>query len=206
LMIWDPAAQGYPVFYTWTGPDAESVGGTEAGTNNKWVDLGTWEGDVATLPEIAIPVGGAAWILRTTASEASVTFAGQVKTTATELALSQGFNMFANSMPIALSMNTASQVTYTGLAGISDWNAMTGGDQLMIWDPAAQGYPVFYTWTGPDAESVGGTEAGTNNKWVDLGTWEGDVATLPEITIPVGGAAWLQRTSAGVASINIPAL
>jgi len=206
LLIWDPAAQGYPVFYTWTGPNAESVGGCEAGTNNKWVDLNTWNLDVATLPVIDIPVGGAAWVLRTTVGLASLTFSGQVKTTATQVALEQGFNMFANTMPVSLNANNASQVTFTGLAGISDWDNFTGGDQLLIWDPAAQGYPVFYTWTGPNAESVGGCEAGTNNKWVDLNTWNLDVATLPVIDIPVGGAAWLQRTTAGAASITVSAL
>jgi hypothetical protein len=211
LLVWDPDAQGYPVFYSWTGADAESSGGCEAGTNNKWVNLGAWNGDLAGLPVINVPVGGAAWIQRASAvGAASVTFAGQVNTNSATLELKAGFNMFANAMPVVVDMNNSAKVTFTGLDGV-DW-AGTGDpkDQLLVWDPAAQGYPVFYSWTGADAESSGGCEAGTNNKWVNLGAWNGDVAGLPVINLPVGGASWIQRTTTILptpsASINISGL
>lgn len=203
LYIWDANAQGYPVFYSWTGADADTQLAT-TGVNNKWVDLGTFDGTAATIPSLVVPAGTAAWIVKNDAVSASVVFSGQVQQSVTTNHLVQGFNMFANSLPMDLSVNGGTQVTFSGLAGV-DWSTVSGGDQLLVWDSSSQGYPVFYSWTGADADTQLAT-TGVSNKWVDLGTFDGTAATIPAITIPVGGAAWIVRTTGTAASVNIAGL
>jgi hypothetical protein len=135
--------------------------------NNKWVDLGTFDGTAATIPTLMVPAGTAAWIVRTTGTAASLVFSGQVQQNATTNTLSQGFNMFANSLPTELSMNNGAQITYTGLTGV-DWSTVSGGDQLLVWDAASQYYPVFYSWTGADADTALGTTGVSNNSTITL--------------------------------------
>ncbi len=203
LLIWDASNQFYPVFYSWTGADADTALGT-TGVNNKWVDLGTFDGTAATVPTLLVPAGSAAWIVRTSGTAASLVFSGQVKQGGGSQTLSQGYNMFANALPVDLAMNNSAQVTCAGLAGV-DWGTVSGGDQLLVWDASNQYYPVFYSWTGADADTALGT-TGVSNKWVDLGTFDGTAATVPAVTIPVGGGAWIVRTAATAASITTAGL
>jgi len=199
LLIWDPAAQGYPTTYSWCGPNADASMST-TGMNNKWIDFATFDGE--TVPVVTVPVSGAAWILRTTVGSASATFAGQVKTSASTISLFEGYNMVANSMPTSVNLNDVAKLTYTSLVEVN-YETTTGGDQLLIWDAAVQGYPTTYSWCGPNADASMST-TGMNNKWIDFATFDGE--TVPVVTLPVNGAAWLLHTSSDAASVNVSAL
>jgi len=192
LMVWDPVSQGYPVFYSWTGPDGDLM---MPGLSDKWIDLGAFDG---TIPEITLPVGGAFWI-STESVSAAVTSIGEVKEDATNVPLKAGLNMIACTLPVDVNLNNDAKIVFNGLDGIN-WGDFSSRDQLMIWDATSQGYPVFYSWTGADGDSM---MPGLSNKWIDLGTFDG---TIPTITLPVNGAAWIVRTTGTAASIDIPGL
>jgi len=202
LMVWDPAAQGYPIFYTWTGADADTELG-ETGVANKWVDLNTFDGTPSTLPVIDLSVGGAAWIVTESASASFISH-GEVKEDATGIPLLAGMNMIANTLPIDINLNSGTKMVFNGLAAV-DWGTLLGGDQLMVWDSTAQGYPIFYTWTGADADTELG-ETGVSNKWVDLNTFDGTSATVPVIDLSINGAVWVVRSTGSSASVDIPGL
>ena len=202
LMVWDPLIQGYPVFYSWTGADADTELG-EVGVANKWVDLAEFDGTAATIPVINVSVGSAAWILAEGVS-ASFTSQGEVKEDATNVPLKTGLNMVANTLPVDVNFNNGAKIVFNGLEGV-DWDSLDGGDLLMIWDATIQGYPVFYSWTGADADTELG-EVGVANKWVDIAEFDGTAATIPVINLPVNGAAWILRTTGTTASIDIPGL
>jgi len=192
LMVWNATSQGYPVLYSWTGADADTV---MPGLANKWIDVNTFDG---TIPEITLPVGSAAWIV-TESVVASLTSKGEVKEDATNVPLKAGFNMIASTLPTDVDLNNDAKIVFNGLEGI-DWGTVTGGDQLMIWDATSQGYPVLYSWTGAGADTV---MPGLANKWIDVNTFDG---TIPTITLPVNGAAWIVRTTGTTASVDIPGL
>ena len=181
MYCWDPAQQGYAIIYTYAGDTVpEWVPATMAG---KWMD----ENMEAVSDPIAL--GEGVWI-ESTAQSANIIVLGEVNTNAVQKALGYGLNLVANPYPKALDVNSA---TYTGLVGF-DWDSFEGGDQMYCWDPAQQGYAIIYTYAGDSVpEWVPATMAG---KWMDENM---EAVSDP---IPVGGAVWIESTTATEASVR----
>lgn len=203
LYIWDPSVQGYPAIYSWTGTNADTLLST-TGVSSKWVDLNTFDGTSATVPELNVSAGSAVWIQRTGDSDASVVFLGQIEIGQMTTNLLSGFNMIAGPKPVVLDLNDSAKITFTGLAAV-DWDTVTGGDQLYIWSSSLQGYPAIYSWTGADADTILST-TGVSSKWVDLNVFDGTSATVPVLQLQFSGAAWILRTTGTAATVNYTAL
>ena len=83
-------------------------------------------------------------------------------------------------------VNIQDVVDTTGLIGF-DWDLYTGGDKLIVWNPALQGYTAEYTWSDADPLSLG-----TLNKWIDEGT-----LSAANVQIPVGAAFFIRSSGTG---------
>ena len=78
----------------------------------------------------------------------------------------------------------------SGLVGF-DWENGEGGDQMYVWDPAAQGYATIYTYAGDSVPAEITQDLGydLSGKWMD-----NDMLPVDE-PIPVGGAIWIESTA-----------
>jgi len=182
LLIWDPTQQGYPNSYLWAG----TVDTTP------WLSYdvsGNWIEDVNyTAVNVNLTPGSAVWLNTAITSPTNGLMAGEVHTAGATIPVVNGLTMVANPAPTALSIN-GGQMTFTGLVGY-DYDNAVGHDALLIWDPTQQGYPNTYLWAG----TVDTTP------WLSYdvsGNWIEDVNyTAVNVTIPVGGACWIQHTGA----------
>ena len=184
LMIWDPTQQGYPTTLIYTGDTQTSTMvdmGVPAGV---WFDMDTF-----APADMELANGSAVWIVGSTAP-GTVTLSGEVPTNAAPVQLVAGFNMVANPYPKATDVNDL--FTVSGLTGFN-WDTFeSGGDTLLIWDPAQQGYPTEFIYTGDTQTEamVGmGIPAGV---WFDMATFAPAVQE-----IPVGGAFWIVSENGG---------
>lgn len=191
LMIWDSSSQAYLTTFLYAGdedPDGTMAAfGAEPGT---WFDMGTF-----ATADYDFANGDAFWIV-SSADAASVTIAGEVPTTASEITLRPGFNMIANPYPVSVPVNDL--ISVSGLTGV-DWTFATEvGDTLMIWDPSAQAYLTTLNYTGDDDPegimAAFGAEPGT---FFDMSLFE--TATTE---IPVGGAFWILSSGTGKVSFK----
>ena len=184
LLIWDPTQQMYPTEFIYTG-DTETEAMTGMG-----IPAGVWF-DMATFAPADLDVenGSAVWIVSEGANGV-VTLSGEVPTNAVPVQLVTGFNMVANPYPKATDVNDI--FTVSGLTGFN-WDTFeSGGDTLLIWDPAQQMYPTEFIYTGDtqtEAMAGMGIPAGV---WFDMATFAPAVQE-----IPVGGAFWIVTANGG---------
>ncbi len=176
LIIWDPLTQIYATEYTWSDADPYSLG-----VDNVWMDVGTLSPATEDLP-----VGSTFFISSSTTTNFVGSLIGEVPAAAAgqDIAFVSGLTMIANPFPYALDINA--DMTATGLVGY-DWGTGTGGDTLIIWDPAVQIYSTEYTWSDADPYSLG-----VANVWMDVGT-----LSPANEQIPIGGAFFINSTGAG---------
>lgn len=94
--------------------------------------------------------------------------------------------------------NLSATMAISGLVGY-DWDAFSGGDEMLVWDKEAQGYSTSYVYAG-DSVPAAITEAlgyDLSGKWMD-----GDMLPVSE-PIPVGGAVWIDsKTESNSASVR----
>ncbi len=190
LKLWDPTlysgAGGYINFYYYDD-------GSEAG----WCDPAT--DDYVENSEAyanGFPAGTAFWFNPIDSATKTITFSGGIEDADyVEPALSSGkkLSMVANAYPVALQLNDATCVEFTGLTG---GTGATDADTLKMWDATlysgAGGYINFYYYDD-------GSEAG----WCDPAT--DDYVENSEAYasgLPVGTALWFNPINANTRTIQ----
>lgn len=89
-------------------------------------------------------------------------------------------------------INIQDVVDTSGLVGF-DWVSFTGGDQLLIWNPAVQGYAQQYTWVDADPYFM----VGAVDVWVDPGTF-----APVTVDLDVGSAFWISSSGTGATATH----
>ena len=212
FLIWNGSDYADGTYY-WTGEVPREIASEmeadlhlEAGSyNNIWVNA-----DYEPV-ELMLPAGTAFWIddaARTATSTANVVVSGEVvgDSATKEFSTNNRMTMLGNPFPVAISPN---DLTMNGLIGI-DWEDedLKMGSRLLIWNGSDYADGTYY-WTGEVPREIASEmetdlhlETGSyNNIWVNA-----DYEPV-DVTIPVGGAFWIDNVNSGDgSSVTFPSL
>lgn len=173
IRVWNPAVQGYTIYYYYTDSShewdgwydmagmnyfddcAENAGGLEAGFNFWYQSKGATSPTVTTSGAIAPE------------DDISVTVYGGA------------FTLLANPFPIAFQPNTKTQVDWGEIKGGDTYE---DGDNIRIWDASVQGYSIYYYYTDSTHEWDG---------WYDMAGMNYFEDVVPN-GIAAGDAFWYQ--------------
>ncbi len=142
-----------------------------------WVDVDSW-----ALADSTVPFG-AGVLLDTANADVTVTFAGQVSTTDSEITSVAGFNFTGNNSPVSINIQ---DITVGGE------NVTDSVDNIQILDEGGATIATyFYMTTGLTGFAADG--------WVDVDSW-----ALADVTLQPGQGVLVDTASASV-KIVIPA-
>jgi hypothetical protein len=157
ILIHNAATGVYTTYYLYEGDPSYQAGWYNAGSE-EWFD-----DDYPT----GLPAGSSFWYLaKATTTGASVTFSGDVPSTAsyTRNLVRADFNMVASPYPVALDLNDPAQVTLTGAtAGAGSLSA----DTILIHNASTGVYTTYYLYEGDPTYQAGWYNAGSEE-------WFGD--------------------------------
>ena len=201
MLVWD--GRGYSDEFFWTGEVPAEIQAAfkedleldeDFVYNNIWVD-----GDLVPV-DVVFPAGQAFWIqdaARTASSKTDLTISGEVPNVSVQKTFkaTTRLTMLSNPYPVGFNLN---ELVLTDVAGV-DWESddYDFGASILIWD--GRGYSQEYYWTGVVPAEIQQAfkedleldeSVVYNNIWVD-----GDLVPV-DVTIPIGGAFWLQNTAA----------
>ena len=212
LLVWD--GRGYSDEYFWTGEvpaEIQAAFKEDLGLSEDFVYNNIWvDGDLVPV-DVAFPAGQAFWIqdeARTANSKSDVTVSGEVPPSSVQKTFKAAtrLTMLSNPYPVEFNLN---KLKLTNVAGV-DWESedFDFGASILIWD--GKGYSQEYYWTGEVPIEIQeafkedlGLDASVayNNIWVD-----GDLLPV-DVSIPVGGAFWIQNAAATTnSSVTFPDL
>jgi hypothetical protein len=180
IMVFDPVAQGYSTYFLWY--TTKTTGGANA-NNYKWVVSG------ATLAGVVLKSGDPFWYKSKSTTNISITatFAGEVPTTNKNITIRPGFNMIAGNYAADWDPNGLG-TNYWATSGAVGGNNSGTGDDIMIFDPDAQGYTTYFLWY--TTKTTGGANA-NNYKWVVSGA-----TVAPTNFVKLGQGVWYKAKMA----------
>jgi uncharacterized protein (TIGR02597 family) len=174
ILIWNPVTLGYDTYYYSSG-GLVGVGWRKAGSSPANQDAG---------PSVIYPDDGVI-INRQQAANVGLVLMGAVKTGQTSIPIANGVNFIGN--VYAAPITFADSGLYTGdpATGVASGNSSTA-DQVLIWDPVALGYNIYYYSAG-GLVGVGWRKSGSVPA-------NQDASATP---IPVGQSVVVKRNAAG---------
>ena len=177
IMVFDPMTQGYATYFLWYTTKT-----TLQANNWKWVV------NAGTLAPVQLKSGDPFWYRSRSATPVQIpgTFAGQVPTVAKDIAITNGYTMIAGNYSADWDPNTKG-TNFWATTGAMGGNSPGTADNVMVFDPGAQGYTTYFLWYTTKT-----TLQANNWKWVvNAGT------VAPTNFVKLGMGAWYRARNAG---------
>ena len=198
IQVW--TGSEYNLYYYFSNAWDPTLNDGEGGEVTAWAD-GNF-GEVAT---DTLAPGQSAWVKATTAN-AHIVQAGQVYDGSYEKSCPKGeFIMIANTMPVALDLNDATQIEFAGLTPVAadfDSNyevtsaSKQSAAQIQVWTGSE--YVLYYYFSNAWDPTLNDGEGGEVTAWAD-----GNFGEVVTDKIPVGQGFWLKATtSATTVTVN----
>ena len=198
IQVW--TGSEYNFYYYFSNAWDPSLDNGNGGEVTAWAD--GLIGEVAT---DTLAPGQAAWLKATTANT-HIVQAGQVYDGSYEKSCPKGeFIMIANTMPIGLDLNDATQIEFAGLTAVaadfdSNWNVTSESKQkaaqIQVWTGSE--YTFYYYFSNAWDPTLDNGNGGEVTAWAD-----GLIGEVVADKIPVGQGFWLKATtSATTVTVN----